>query len=426
MAGYWIGFELNDAYGQISFQKDGQEEMQTVETQAEPYQIPLVIALKDDIWHIGSDAERIRRTEGVYAADGLYAKALSQEKITLGEKTYEAVWLLAKYVEIALLDLKPVNHLVFTVPSVHVDVVHMLRGIGQRIGMDKKDITVIDHKESFFHYMFYQPKELWQYEAALFYCDRHEVRAYMLRKLRTGSFKGANVFVTVEEVASARMKELAAIYPVLNVDRARDADEQFCRFIRGVFDKKLVSSVFLVGEGFENNWYPASLKVLCNGRRAFLGNNLYSRGACYAAHRKSEADKEGPVYLDETRLTRQICIRMRQHGQDEWTPIVSWGTHWYEADTQLEVLLEEPSDMELHVESLTGSQVQVYTVSKDTLPDRRDYSIRLLVKVMFTDENTCKIRFQDMGFGEFFPPTSFFEEVEIHLGGNHGQFHSLS
>lgn len=426
MAGYWIGFELNNAYGQISFQKDGQEEMQTVETQAEPYQIPLVIALKDDIWHIGTDAVRIRGMEGVYAADDLYAKALSQEKIDLGDKTYEAVWLLAKYVEIALLDFKPVRHMVFTVPDVHVDVIHMLRGIGQRIGMEKKDITVIDNKESFFHYMFYQPKELWQYEAALFYCDRHEVRAYMLRKLRTGSFKGANVFVTVEEVASARMKELAAIYPVLNVDRARDADEQFRQFIQGVFNKKLVSSVFLIGEGFENNWYPASLKVLCNGRRAFLGNNLYSKGACYAAYRKSGADKEGPVYLDETKLTRQICIRMRQHGQDEWTPIVAWGTHWYEADTQLEVLLEEPTDMELHVESLTGSQVQVYTVSKDMLPDRRDYSIRLLIKVMFTDENTCKVRFQDMGFGEFFPPTSFFEEVEIDLGGNHGQFHSLS
>ena len=66
--------------------------------------------------------------------------------------------------------------------------------------------------------------------------------------------------MTVDEVASAQMKELAAVYPVLNVDRAKAADNRFKQFVQGVFDKKLVSSVFLTGEGFENNWYPLSLK----------------------------------------------------------------------------------------------------------------------------------------------------------------------
>lgn len=133
--------------------------------------------------------------------------------------------------------------------------------------------------------MFYQPKELWQYESALFYCDAQEIRAYMLRRLNTVSTKSRDMFVTVEEVANAHMKELEAIYPVLNVDKAKDADESFKSFIQNVFDKKVVSSVYLTGEGFENNWYPNSLKVLCNGRRAFLGNNLYSKGACYSSMR---------------------------------------------------------------------------------------------------------------------------------------------
>ena len=133
---------------------------------------------------------------------------------------------------------------------------------------------------------------------------------------------------------------------VLNVDRAKAADNRFKQFVQGVFDKKLVSSVFLTGEGFENNWYPLSLKVLCNGRRAFLGNNLYSKGACYTAYRKSLDYKEGPVYLDDTKMTEQICLKMRINGQDEWYPIVPWGTRWYEADMQFEVLLEDADDIE--------------------------------------------------------------------------------
>ena len=426
MAGYMIGYDLNEAYGQISFCGEGQQEPETVETSADQYQIPLVIGLAGDTWVIGNDARRMASRKEGNAADDLFRRALCQEKVQLGEKTYEAVWLLAKFVEVSLQGFTPIEQLVFTVPEMNVDIGKILKGIGQRVGVPRSAIYVQDYQESFFNYMFYQPKELWQYEAALFYCDRHEVRAYMLRKLRTGFGKGANTFVTVDEVASAQMKELAAVYPVLNVDRARDADEQFGRFIKGVFNKKLVSSVFLVGEGFENNWYPNSLKILCNGRRAFLGNNLYSKGACYTGYRRTLPYKEGPIYLDETKMTEQICLRMRNRGQDEWTPIVSWGTRWYEADTQLEVLMEKAEDVEIHIESLADPKVQVVTVPMRRLPKRKNYSIRLQVKVLFLDERTCRISFRDMGFGDFFPATDFYEEVEIQLGGSNGQFYSLS
>ena len=99
----------------------------------------------------------------------------------------------------------------------------------------------------------------------------------------------------------------------------------FCKFIESVFDKRIVSSVFLTGEGFENEWYPKSLRVLCNGRRAFIGNNLYSKGACYTAYRKLYMHIENPVYLSEDKLTDQITVNMRVDGQEMWYPLVSWG-----------------------------------------------------------------------------------------------------
>ncbi len=96
------------------------------------------------------------------------------------------------------------------------------------------------------------------------------------------------------------------------------------------------------------------MKVLCNGRRAFLGNNLYSKGACYTSMRKCRAIMMMAVYLDDTRMTEQICLRMRIGGKEGWYPIVAWGTHWYEADGQWEVLLEDTSDIEIHVEISSG------------------------------------------------------------------------
>ena len=383
-----IGYELNERYCQISYYHEENQEPQTLETIA-------------------------------YSAHNLYMRAIRHE-------SDEIVHLLREFIENSLSRFESIGQIVFTVPELNVDIVRMLKGIAKRMDIDKDNVYVQDYKESFCNFMIYQPKELWQYEAALFHCDRHEVKAYMLRKLRTGYGKGRDAFITVDEVASARMEELAAVYPVLNVDRAKEADVQFKQFVQGVFDKKLVSSVFLVGEGFENNWYPQSLKVLCNGRRAFLGNNLYSKGACYAAYKRSLEYKDSLIYLDETKMMDQICLRLRMQGVDKWYPIVSWGSRWYESDMQCEILLENTDDIEIHIESLVGAEMRVERVSLEGLPKRKNYTLRLQVKVMMRNEKCCCISFKDMGFGEFFPATDFYVEKEIHLGGSNEQFNSLS
>ena len=421
-----LGYDLNEKNCQISYYDEKKEEPETLETAIENYQIPVLLGYYNERWVYGKEAKKLLVVREGEVVTDLYQKAVRREKIHIGEKDHDAVWLLSKFISLTLEEFEEIEEITFSVPYTDIDVSKMLKGIGRHIGIPKENIHVQDYKESFCQYMFYQPKELWQYEAALFYCDAQEIRAYMLRKLNTVTGRGRDLFVTVDEVASAKMKELEAIYPVLNVDKAKDADEQFKSFIQNVFDKKVISSVFLTGEGFENNWYPNSLKVLCNGRRAFLGNNLYSKGACYTSMRRSFALDDGPVYLDETKMTEQICLRMRVGGQEGWHPIVSWGTHWYEADGQWEVILEDTSDIEIHVESLAGEELQVETVSLEGLPDRKDYSLRIQIDVMFLDEKTCRLTFKDVGFGEFFPATDFCTEKILKLGGIHGQFNSMS
>ena len=68
-----------------------------------------------------------------------------------------------------------------------------------------------------------------------FYCDREKIEAYMLKQLNTDYRREKESFVSVEKVAEAQMEELRAVYPVLNVDKARNADERFRHFIQGVF-----------------------------------------------------------------------------------------------------------------------------------------------------------------------------------------------
>ena len=421
-----LGYDLSEKNCQISYYDETKEEPVTLETAVENYQIPLILGYYNEHWVYGKEAKRLAEVQEENTISDLYVRAVRREKVEFAGKTRDAVWLLAKYIELTLEGFPEIEYITFSVADTNIDMSKMLKGIGRHIGVPKERVSVQDYKESFCQYMFYQPKELWQYESALFYCDAQEIRAYMLRRLNTVSTKSRDMFVTVEEVANAHMKELEAIYPVLNVDKAKDADESFKSFIQNVFDKKVVSSVYLTGEGFENNWYPNSLKVLCNGRRAFLGNNLYSKGACYSSMRYADPYDDGPIYLDGTKMTEQICLRMRIGGQEGWYPIVAWGTHWYEADGQWEVILEDTSDIEIHIETLDGEDLKVETVSLEELPERTDYSLRLQIEVMFMDERTCRLRFKDVGFGEFYPASDFLVEKELHLGGINGQFNSLS
>lgn len=420
-----VGYDINEKMCQISYYDEGMQEPQTLEFGKENYEIPLAANYYKGEWTYGRNALRMESVKGSILIEDLLQKALRKERVLVDEE-YEAVWLFTEFIRQTLKGPEEIERLVFTVPEMDEDIRYLLKGVGQKIGISKERIHVQDYKESFCHYMFNQPKELWQYESALFYCDHDLIRAYMLRELKTSAKEKKECFVTVEKVADAKIEELEQVYPALSVDKARAADEHFRKFIQSIFNKKTVSSVFLTGTGFEQNWYPNSLRVLCNGRRAFMGNNLYSKGACYTAWEKQEGILDGPIYLDDSKLTEQITIRIRVRGEEILYPLVTWGTHWYESDKEIEVLLENTEDIELYIDSLATKARKVERVSLKGLPERNNYATRLRISVLFSDEKMCRIIFEDVGFGEFFSSTGFVVEKVIELGGSNGQFNSLS
>ena len=422
-----IGYEINEKSCQISYYNDKESEPQTMKLDGEEEHIPLCIGKLQATWVYGKDALKLVKVKDGFAVTRLLERALFGEKFRAGGESYEATWLLSKFIQMTLSPFQDtIVGIAFSVPTISRDLAQLLRTVAIRMNINKRNIFIQDYKESFCNYLFYQPKDLWQYESALFFCGHSEIKAYMMRRLRPGLGDGKTTFVTVDETASEQMRDAGFVYPIHDKEKARDADRLFTKFIDGVFFKRIVSSVFLTGEGFGENWFPNSLRTVCHGRRAFMGNNLYSKGACFAAYRKLYVHVSDSIYLSEKKLTYQISINMRVAGQEMWFPIVSWGTHWFEANNQWEVLLKEVQDIELHIESLIEGTLRTEVISLEGFPKRVEYSMRLLIETVFLDEKTCKITFKDSGFGEFFAPSDFEVEKVIELGGNNEQFDSLS
>lgn len=410
--GYVIGVELNQHTCQISYCDEEQQEAKTVE------RIPLVIRKKEQEWICGEEEE-----EGIY---DLLSLATKHELIQVGEKTYEGVWLLSLYIQLVLKRFQNIDAIAFTLPYIDEDIVHLLKSVGQKLGVSKEKVYVQDNKESFCYYMFYQQKELWQYESALFHCDENGVQSYMLKKLHMKFENKKDTFIVVDEVANVDWEELSIIYPPKDEEEQKKADECFNRFVKSIFHRRLISSVFLIGDEFEKKWYPNSLRTLCNGRRVFQGDNLYSKGAYYSVQYKMNEKKSSLIYLDETKLMEQICLKFRINGRDTWYPIVQWGTKWYENDRQFEILLEKTDDIELRIESLLENSIRFVKVPLGNLLNREKYTFRLQVNVIFQDEQTCMITWKDIGFGDFFASSGFHTQTVIKLGGRNGQFNSLS
>ena len=194
-----IGYDINAKMCQISYYNEKTQEPETVDTgiEKENNQIPLVMNYYKETWTYGRQARRMSTVRDSICVEGIWECALGNRKIEVDGQEYEGVQLLADFVKYTLNGFEEIESITFTVPEKNEDIRVLLKGIGQKLGVAKENIYVQDYKESFCHYMFNQPKELWQYEAALFYCDEDVIRAYMLRELKNSSQKSRESFVTV-------------------------------------------------------------------------------------------------------------------------------------------------------------------------------------------------------------------------------------
>ena len=62
-----------------------------------------------------------------------------------------------------------------------------------------------------------------------------------------------------------------------------DVKYMFLNTANTMLHKKMVTTIYVTGKGFDQRWATDALKELCNGRRVFRGQNLFNKGAAYAA-----------------------------------------------------------------------------------------------------------------------------------------------
>ena len=197
-----------------------------------------------------------------------------------------------------------------------------------------------------------------------------------------------------------------------------DLDQRFLETMKAVIGDRNISCVYLIGEGFLGEWYQESLRFLCQERRVFLGNNLYSKGACYAARQRMTPGSvsEGYVFLGKDMLKANISLYVEKRGQDSCHPLLDAGTNWYDAKAEIDFLLEEENRFSLRITPLNGGEIRDVEIALTGLPQRPARTTRIHLQIDMADLTTLRLNMEDFGFGEFFQATHQFWEKTISIG----------
>lgn len=182
---YYIGIDLNDSYAMVSFFQQNMKEPETVSTVAgsEEFQIPLVLARRKSIgkWYYGDEARRLSKSGEMVCIDQLLKRALNSEKIVIDDDSFMAEELLALFLK-KVMELpsklgnpSSFDRLVICVDRLTKENVSMFYGMAVRLGINSRQLTIIDRKESFYYFALNQDKSLWLHDVVMFMQEKESI-----------------------------------------------------------------------------------------------------------------------------------------------------------------------------------------------------------------------------------------------------------
>ena len=406
-----VGYDLGEQYSQISYLVYGQEDVDTVATVVgtKQYNIPTMLCKRQGVnqWFYGKDAVKNADEEGMIPVEGLLSLARRGEEVTLDGETFDPVALLTLFLKrsmtlmnfIATVD--KIDAIMFTVDKLDDRMVEILSQASVNLGLKTTQIYFQSHTESFYYYMLHQPTELWNYQVIACEHDGMRLKTYRMECNK----RTTPIVVLIEE----RYFETLIIpeeteEETVKQDAYRLADERFLGILKKMCEGRIVSSAYLLGDGFRNEWEKESLQFLCHNRRVFRGNNLFSRGACYGLQEKLEPSEEGAkhVFLGKDKLKSNVGMHVLRQGKDSYYALLDAGENWYEASKECEFLLAGEREISFVITPLTGKNIETKRmILAGTDINNAPYTRYRLEMTMSAPETMC-VTVTDLGFGEMF------------------------
>ncbi len=409
---YGIGIDIAADYSQICYIAQNMSEPKSISTIPEEtkYLIPtLMYKMKNvDEWYIG-DMAKLKSYEDddeTYTVRNLLDRIYTKESLKVDNVTYTPAKLFTIFMEKLLMEIKRLenvekaSYITVTVEKSDKVIIDVIYEALESLGYEKKCISVHSHTDSFVYYVLNQKKDLWINDVAVFDFNSEH---FSYRKMSISRNKQPAVVNIYEADYS---NEIDMSYLQSERDK-RNADEKFMDIIKNEFYKLVVSTVYLTGVGFYEDFSENSLVELCSKRRVFKGYNLFVKGACYDSYMKYIGNRMTDfVIMCEGRTRANIGLMINHGGTNAAVALSNAGTSWYEAGARAECILDDIKSVQLVLTAPDGSNAKNINIDLSEFPDRPNKTTRIGISMSYRDDKTFDVVVEDLGFGDFFKATN--------------------
>ena len=421
-----LGYDLGEKVSQISYLASDADMPETLSVLAgsELYNIPTILCKRKDVnqWFYGKEAVRhLEEGDGIEVS-GLIAAAKEGKPVAVGNTEYDPLALLTLFVKRSLsllsmeVSVNNVDAIMFTVRSLDHRMVQVLNAVTAALELGTSNVFYQSHEESFYNYMLYQPEDLTHHTVIACDYDHEDLSVYEMDL----NYNTKPVVATIDVKTYDDLWLDEGGFPkdaALFHKTCERLDDEFLTIMQKVCGEKIISTIFLLGDGFKEKWPKRSLEFLCRTRRVFQGNNLFSKGASIAARERIRPSEGGNrfVFLGEDKLKANLGMKLLKCGTEVYHALLDAGVNWYEAGTSFDIIMDPSGILNIEVTPLTGGTPRIVQLYLDGLEKRPPRATRLRIALSMGSVNEVNVKVTDLGFGELFPASGKVWEQTIEV-----------
>ena len=408
----FAGYDLGERYTQISycFFEEGDVETVAPVMGTKQYNIPFMLCKRKGTnqWLYGKEAVKSSEEEDMFPVEGLLTLAREGGEIEVDGESYDPAALLTLFIKksLGLLSIiappENISAFMFTVDGMDDRMVEILLHVAANLNLKTERVYFQSHTESLYSFMLHQPSQLWAYQVVICEHDGRYLKTYRMECNK----RTTPIVALIEEASYETLVVPMEEEPEdVKKDAFRLADERFLGILENLCEGHVVSSAYLLGDGFREEWHKRSLQFLCRNRRVFQGNNLFSKGAVYSLMEKFSPSEAGQthIFLGKDKLKANIGMHVLRQGKESYYALLDAGEIWYGLHKSCEILLGEEKSLSFVVTPLTGKNAETRTVPLTGARETGAPFTRYAIEVDMASHDTVRVVVTDLGLGEFFP-----------------------
>lgn len=296
-----------------------------------------------------------------------------------------------------------------TVSDFRKGILNCITDAMEQLGFIKEDWTVISHEESYAYYAFSQKKELYLNGVMLLDYEPEGLYTHymtIMKKNGMDMIPQESHFFDSQEIAEAAQGKR----PLETVEK------ELIDCIKQAVKDKVLSSIYLTGPGFQVEALPKELThVICTRRKAFTGQNLFVKGACFCAVKQRQETEPQRLLACHHRITTGVELDILERGETKRFRLIKPGVNWYAAKRSVEFILEDVRKIPVLLRPCDGSGDYEEWVDISEIPYRSGKMTRIRLDIDFDNDSRCKLTITDLGFGAFVKSSGVVVEKELRL-----------